>query len=966
MGSIKDTDTISNLLPKDQLMLNQDGCVKNIKYEDLEFQIVDENVKIEDSLESTDPKRILSARQGNILDGMLTDVKAGGLDDESIGLNKLNEQVKNFVGSAGNNNPDYEDLTSVSESGINVIKLKDRTYNPNNFSGLGNSILRKNINEGVNILTSSMIKPNTIHEIRYDYDLNGETINIPDNVTLKFIGGTLSNGIIIGNKTVIDAPLNKIFYSNLSFDGYFINDNVYSEWFGAKSEMLNPIENDAITPIASKPPSKVNELIDSSEAINKALDFSLLSKGKVSLQAGCYRINNTVFIKDKMHLELCDKTVIFAFMNGDGNIIVTQDPETSLLGSPQIINKPILTLQPNQYIHTDATKQAINISSVAARISGRGTLSLIMSKYTIGIYMKGTGYRILDMATNNNIDLITVGGTQDYNWIPDSRDLSGDGIPSNNIGNPLDYYNDFTNKRYYQKNGNNIWVDIGSSYCEYNISYRFEVYEGWNSGRIINPQVYLGDMLGWRGVEIITRDGGWFNQSVFKGSIANKTGSYISIFTDYDVSEHDWNGVIIQIDARQGNDQRIFQAIRCGGFRLGITWDLNYVSPPRSNVAYYLGKFSRLNSVMIDGFKYMVDKGVDNKYDIYPNQVNVDSVVSKQYKNVLEYFSPAKASRTAGQNLFYVPLNSLMTIDEITAYVATQPSGTGYTIPKEWFDCDRDSSTVAIDTDNGKFGCAFQITVRQDDYASFHGINNRGFIVVEYSLTGVSGVTRDAGFKLYALDTDRTPYTRGVNRVYPLSQNAPDLNRNYLYIPITGKDDSGGGTLYVYPESVQSGKTLVIHSVKFLVDSDIRVPEWIYNPRHGSLFTRPDAAPKGFIYYNTTSNTAEINTGTSSSPIWQEFLKESSGDWVIPNNGAITYSKASYSTIGKQIALAGTLTFNEANVNSGITLPFTPEYGGVITINELTFIIYTNSTSAYVRSSTAGSDKTFWLNFKTQ
>lgn len=876
----------------------------------------------------------------------------------------FNRNIANaYIGSGSI--PDQEDTTSVSEGGLDVIKFKDRDYNPSNYSGLGSVILRKNIVGGVNVLTSSMIKPNTVHEIRYDYNLNGATITLPENAVLKFVGGSFSNGTIIGNNTIIDASLNKIFDTSLLFDGYFNNDVVYPEWFGAKSEMINPIDNDAVTPIASKPPEEVNNLIDSTLAINKALDFSTLSKGKVTLQAGSYRINNTVFIKDRMHLELSDKTVIFAFMNGDGNIIVTQDPETSLIGSPQTVN-PILTLQPNQYIHTDATKQAINISSVAARISGRGTLSLIKSKYTIGVYMKGTGYRILDMATNTNIDLITVGGTQDYNWIPDTRDLSGDGIPSDSIGSPLDYYNDYTNKKYYQKNGNNVWVEIGSSYCEYNMSYRFEVYEGWNSGRIINPQAYLGDMLGWRGIEIMTREGGWFNQSVFKGALANKTGSYISIFTDYDVAEHDWTGVIIQIDARQGNDQRILQAIRCGGVRLGITWDLNYVSPPRSSVAYYLGKFSRLNTVMIDGFKYMVDRGVDNKYDIYPSQVNVDSVVSKQYKNVLEYFSPAKASRTAGQNLFYVPLNSLMTIDEITAYVATQPSGTGYTIPKEWFDCDRDSATVAIDTDNGKFGCAFQITVRQDDYASFHGINNRGFIVVEYSLTGISGVTRDAGFKLYALDTDRTPYTRGVNRVYPLNQNAPDLNRNYLYIPITGKDDSGGGTLYVYPESAQSGKTLVIHSVKFFVDSDVRVPEWIHNPKHGSLFTRPDAAPKGFIYYNTTSNTTEINTGTSSSPIWQEFLREDSGDWVIPNNGAITYAKASYSKLGKQVALAGTFTFSDPDVNSGITLPFTPEYGGLITINGLTFTIYTNSTSAYVRSSTAGSDKTFWLNYKTQ
>lgn len=46
-----------------------------------------------------------------------------------------------------------------------------------------------------NILTPAMInQPNTIYEIRYDFDLNGETINIPENCVLKFEGGSFNNG----------------------------------------------------------------------------------------------------------------------------------------------------------------------------------------------------------------------------------------------------------------------------------------------------------------------------------------------------------------------------------------------------------------------------------------------------------------------------------------------------------------------------------------------------------------------------------------------------------------------------------------------------------------------------------------------------------------------------------------------------------------------------------------------------
>lgn len=96
--------------------------------------------------------------------------------------------------SYGNAVPaDEEDITAASGS----LKLKDREVDAANFQSRGYKILRKNIVDGKNILTQDMInQPNTIYEIRYDFDLNGATITIPDNCVLKFEGGIFSNGNI--------------------------------------------------------------------------------------------------------------------------------------------------------------------------------------------------------------------------------------------------------------------------------------------------------------------------------------------------------------------------------------------------------------------------------------------------------------------------------------------------------------------------------------------------------------------------------------------------------------------------------------------------------------------------------------------------------------------------------------------------------------------------------------------------
>lgn len=231
---------------------------------------------------------------------------------DELGVATLWEKIKNYV-SRKVFNPDDEDLVAEETTeGTSVMKLANRSYSPQNFSGKGYKILRKNIkpvslavtkivvssvptsdgyisfiingveshvdvvassdtttdkvaekiaaklsetmteyevskdastinltrkfggevsvssfsavNTGAscsitdstkkelrNIITSTMINhPNTIYEIRYDFDLNGETIEMQEGCALKFEGGSLRNGTIDVSHACIDYVNGKI------------------------------------------------------------------------------------------------------------------------------------------------------------------------------------------------------------------------------------------------------------------------------------------------------------------------------------------------------------------------------------------------------------------------------------------------------------------------------------------------------------------------------------------------------------------------------------------------------------------------------------------------------------------------------------------------------------------------------------------------------------------------------------
>ena len=111
---------------------------------------------------------------------------------------------------------DEEDITEQN----GTLQLANKTYDKQSFSGLGRVYLRKNIVGNKNVLTQAMInKANTIYNIIRYIDLEGKTLTVPDNSVLNFIGGTIGNGTIIGNKTkVINLNVDRIILSGTWFD----------------------------------------------------------------------------------------------------------------------------------------------------------------------------------------------------------------------------------------------------------------------------------------------------------------------------------------------------------------------------------------------------------------------------------------------------------------------------------------------------------------------------------------------------------------------------------------------------------------------------------------------------------------------------------------------------------------------------------------------------------------------------
>lgn len=173
----------------------------------------------------------------NIQNNSVLVFNGGSIDNGTLNCNST-IIVGKFIGNSSlTGTYTYQDAQAdeedITQNQSYVLKFKDKEYDEANFSGLGRTYLRKNIVNGVNILSQDMINnSNTIYHIQYDYNLNGGTLTIPEGCILDFQGGSFTNGAILFKNTALEGhPLLEV---NVLQGSSLRNEKINIDWFGAK------------------------------------------------------------------------------------------------------------------------------------------------------------------------------------------------------------------------------------------------------------------------------------------------------------------------------------------------------------------------------------------------------------------------------------------------------------------------------------------------------------------------------------------------------------------------------------------------------------------------------------------------------------------------------------------------------------------------------------------------------------
>lgn len=131
---------------------------------------------------------------------------------------------------------DFSDYYTKEETDIKLLAydIKDRAYIAN--QNMGYKVLDKDKS-----IISQMTEANTIYEIRYDFDLGGETLTVPDNCTLKFEGGSLKNGSVAGD----NLKAKNLTASQISYGVFRQGVNLYSDNSYLIASEVGFVPNDA-------------------------------------------------------------------------------------------------------------------------------------------------------------------------------------------------------------------------------------------------------------------------------------------------------------------------------------------------------------------------------------------------------------------------------------------------------------------------------------------------------------------------------------------------------------------------------------------------------------------------------------------------------------------------------------------------------------------------------------------------
>ena len=107
------------------------------------------------------------------------------------------------------------------------LQFANRVYNAQQPNGMGYKILRKDAT-----FASQVTVPNTIYEIRYDFVLeDDELVTIPSGCELRFNGGNISgDGKLIGTDTFINSE-GECFGKDVVLSGTWANKTIFTRWF---------------------------------------------------------------------------------------------------------------------------------------------------------------------------------------------------------------------------------------------------------------------------------------------------------------------------------------------------------------------------------------------------------------------------------------------------------------------------------------------------------------------------------------------------------------------------------------------------------------------------------------------------------------------------------------------------------------------------------------------------------------
>lgn len=144
-------------------------------------------------------------------------------------------------------------------------------------------------------------RAHTIYEIRHDFDLRGETVQMPADCILKFEGGHVRNGVVVFDNTIIESVNSEVF-DGISVSGTIANHEVHLSWWRLAYDRNT---NDAIL---------INQIITSID--NCVFYYDLLGDIYVGTDKTDGRSEETVAFLNKKNLVVIQPTEYYTILRG--------------------------------------------------------------------------------------------------------------------------------------------------------------------------------------------------------------------------------------------------------------------------------------------------------------------------------------------------------------------------------------------------------------------------------------------------------------------------------------------------------------------------------------------------------------------------------------------------------------------------------------------------------------------------